>query len=261
MRDGLRDLSISRTTFGWGIPVPPSAAAPTEHEGHVMYVWLDALTNYLTAVGYPDEGASDFEQYWPAALHIVGKDILRFHAIYWPAFLMAAGLPLPHQLFAHGWWTVDGQKMSKSVGNVVDPVALVERYGCDQVRYFMLNEVPFGSDGDFSDAKMADCINAKLSNDLGNLAYRTLSFAHKQCDKAVPQPSELNDDDRAMLTSASDLANDLRRLADDRLLHRMTQVRATPPAHAVAPRLPRVLSPCDAFAPSCACAVTVACGA
>ena len=223
MREGLRDLSISRTTFGWGIPVPPDPSAPGAHEGHVMYVWLDALTNYLTAVGYPDASSKELEQFWPASLHVVGKDILRFHAIYWPAFLMAAGLPLPRSLFAHGWWTSDGQKMSKSLGNVIDPVGLVETYGCDQVRYFMINEVPFGSDGDFSDSKMVDCINAKLSNDLGNLAYRTLSFAYKHCDKAVPTPGPLTADDEAMLGAARALLGELRALVDDVRLHRMTQ--------------------------------------
>ena len=139
MRDGLRDLSISRTTFGWGVPVPEDPMSPGAHEGHVMYVWLDALTNYLTAVGYPHTSASQYERYWPASVHMVGKDILRFHAIYWPAFLLAAGLPLPQRLFAHGWWTVNGEKMSKSVGNVIEPVGLVQRYGCDQVRCFMVS--------------------------------------------------------------------------------------------------------------------------
>ena len=225
MREGLRDLSISRTTFGWGIPVPQDASddGSTAHEGHVMYVWLDALTNYITAVGYPDETNADFNKYWPASIHIVGKDILRFHAIYWPAFLMAANLPIPQKLFAHGWWTTDGQKMSKSLGNVIEPTGLVERYGCDQVRYFMINEVPFGSDGDFSHSKMADCINAKLSNDLGNLAYRTLSFAYKNCDGAIPTPGELTPDDNEMLNSAADLLPRLRELADDLYLHRITQ--------------------------------------
>jgi len=224
MRDGLRDLSISRTTFGWGIPVPADPAAPGAHEGHVMYVWLDALTNYLTAVGYPDtQGSAQYDRFWPASLHMVGKDILRFHAIYWPAFLLAAGLPLPRKLFAHGWWTVNGQKMSKSVGNVIEPVGLVERYGCDQVRYFMVNEVPFGSDGDFSHTKMADCINAKLSNDLGNLAYRTLSFAHKHCEQKVPTPAALTPDDETMLGAARALLPTLRGLTDELLLHRVTQ--------------------------------------
>lgn len=139
MRDGLRDLSVSRTTFTWGVPVP--GPPPPDGLSHVMYVWLDALTNYLTALGYPDTEAADFRSFWPASLHVVGKDILRFHAIYWPAFLMAAGLPLPKRLFAHGWWMNEGEKMSKSVGNVVDPVALVQRYGPDPVRHFLLSDV------------------------------------------------------------------------------------------------------------------------
>jgi methionyl-tRNA synthetase len=206
MREGLRDLSVSRTTFAWGIPVPDTPARPDAGHGspadagqqvsvappagdglsHIMYVWLDALTNYLTAVGYPDTSCPTFTKFWPASLHLVGKDILRFHAIYWPAFLLAAGLPLPKKLFAHGWWMNDGQKMSKSIGNVIDPFVLVDRYGSDAVRYFLMNEVAFGSDGDFSDRKLIDCVNAKLANELGNLAYRTLSFTYKHCDEAVP---------------------------------------------------------------------------
>lgn len=222
MREGLRDLSISRTTFSWGVPVPDSAIESSELS-HVMYVWLDALANYITAVGYPDTSSTQMSKFWPASLHMVGKDILRFHAIYWPAFLMAAGLPLPKRLFAHGWWTRDGEKMSKSVGNVVNPFDLVETYGCDQVRYFMVNEVAFGSDGDFSDSKMVDCINAKLSNDLGNLAYRTLSFAYKHCDKLIPSPGELLPEDEAMLASARDLLPRSRELIDQMKLHLMTQ--------------------------------------
>jgi methionyl-tRNA synthetase len=226
MREGLRDLSISRTTFGWGIPVPadPSKGeGSTEHEGHVMYVWLDALTNYITALGYPDTEGEQFQKYWPASVHMVGKDILRFHAIYWPALLMAAGLPLPQKLFAHGWWMNDGEKMSKSIGNVIDPYEIVETYGVDQVRYFMINEVPFGSDGDFSSTRVTDCINAKLSNDLGNLAYRTLSFAYKHCGQATPTPTNLNADDEEMLSAARGLLPEMRSLADSMMLHRMTK--------------------------------------
>ncbi len=166
---GLKDLSISRTTFEWGIPVPGD-------EKHIMYVWLDALTNYLTAA----------DGFWPADLHMVGKDILRFHAVYWPAFLMSAKLALPKRVFAHGWWTIEGEKMSKSLGNVVAPAHLITKYGLDQTRYFLLREVPFGSDGNFSRQSMFERINADLANTIGNLAQRTLSMIAKNCNEAVP---------------------------------------------------------------------------
>lgn len=168
---GLKDLSISRTTFSWGIPVPGD-------EAHIMYVWLDALTNYWTAA--KDNG------FWPASLHMVGKDILRFHAVYWPAFLMSAKFEIPERVFAHGWWTIEGEKMSKSLGNVVAPAHLVEKYGLDQTRYFLLREVPFGSDGNFSRQSMFDRINADLANNIGNLAQRTLSMIAKNCGGHVP---------------------------------------------------------------------------
>lgn len=168
---GLHDLSISRTTFTWGIPVPGD-------EKHIMYVWLDALTNYWTVS--KDDG------FWPASMHMVGKDILRFHAVYWPAFLMSAKLELPKRVFAHGWWTIEGEKMSKSLGNVVAPEHLVQRYGLDQTRYFLLREVPFGSDGNFSRQQMFERINAELANNIGNLAQRTLSMIAKNADSAVP---------------------------------------------------------------------------
>jgi len=158
---GLRDLSISRTTFSWGIPVP-------EDSKHIIYVWFDALTNYLTAAGFPDD-MEQFGNTWPADLHLVGKDILRFHTVYWPAFLMSAGLPLPHQVFAHGWWTVDGEKMSKSLGNVVDPYRVIDEFGEDIFRYFLLREIPFGQDGDYSRGAIIGRINADLANGLGNL--------------------------------------------------------------------------------------------
>ena len=144
VKGGLKDLSCSRTTFDWGIPVPGD-------ENHVMYVWFDALTNYLTAAGYPDNEPGSDGSLWPASLHVVGKDILRFHAVYWPAFLMAADLPLPQRVFAHGWWTNEGQKISKSLGNVINPYDLIQDYGLDQTRYFLLREVPFGNDGDFAE--------------------------------------------------------------------------------------------------------------
>ena len=181
VKGGLRDLSISRTTFTWGIPVPGD-------EKHIMYVWLDALTNYLTAAGFPDTDSPDYNSFWPADLHMVGKDILRFHAVYWPAFLMSANLPLPRRVFAHGWWTIEGEKMSKSLGNVVAPDHLVEKYGLDQTRYFLLREVPFGQDGNFSRQAMAERINSDLANNIGNLAQRTLSMIAKHCGGRVPTP-------------------------------------------------------------------------
>jgi len=180
VKGGLRDLSISRTSFKWGVPVPGD-------DDHVMYVWIDALCNYLSALGYPSDESGNCGKYWPASLHVVGKDILRFHAVYWPAFLMAAGLPVPKRLFAHGWWTKDGEKISKSLGNVIDPVELVERYGVDQTRFFLMAEVNFGSDGDFSDGSMIQKVNTNLANELGNLCQRTLSMVFKNCDKAVPK--------------------------------------------------------------------------
>jgi len=180
VKQGLKDLSISRTSFSWGIPVPINSR-------HVIYVWFDALTNYLTAVGYPDD-QDRFSRYWPADLHIVGKDILRFHAVYWPAFLMSAGLEVPKRIFAHGWWTVKGEKMSKSKGNVIDPFEVAEKFGADSLRFFLFREVSFGLDGDFSYEKLVARINGELANDLGNLFNRTLSMLAKYKNSTVPQP-------------------------------------------------------------------------
>lgn len=187
---GLKDLSVSRSTFEWGVPVPGN-------DKHVMYVWLDALANYLSAVEYAgaagagagntDPGAL-YSKFWPASLQIIGKDILRFHCIYWPAFLLAARLPLPKRVFAHGWWTMDGQKMSKSVGNVLDPMALLAAHGRDPLRYFLLSEIPFGSNGDFSYTAFANRFNADLANDIGNLTQRVATLLIKHCDAKVPQP-------------------------------------------------------------------------
>ncbi len=162
---GLMDLSISRTSFNWGVRVP-------EDEKHVMYVWLDALTNYLTGIGFPDTQVDSYKKFWPADLHLMGKDIIRFHAVYWPAFLMAAGLEPPKRVFAHGWWTNEGQKISKSLGNVIDPIVLIETYGADAFRYVLLREVSFGHDGDFSVSGMKNRINADLANAYGNLVQR-----------------------------------------------------------------------------------------
>ena len=203
VKGGLLDLSVSRTSFKWGVPVP-------DDPDHVMYVWIDALTNYLTAVGYPDTEAADFKTFWPADVHMVGKDILRFHAVYWPAFLMAAGLEPPKRIYAHGWWTSEGQKISKSLGNVIEPLGLVERYGLDQVRYFMLREVPFGNDGDFSRSAMVGRINGDLANDFGNLAQRVLSMIAKNCGGQVPAPGEITADDQALLDAAGGLLDTMR---------------------------------------------------
>lgn len=207
VKGGLDDLSISRTTFNWGVPVPGD-------DKHIMYVWLDALTNYITATGFPDQEAPDYKRFWPADLHMVGKDILRFHAIFWPAFLMAADLPVPKRVFAHGWWTNEGQKISKSLGNVIDPIDLVHRYGLDQVRYFLLREVPFGNDGDFSHDAMVGRMNSELANEFGNLSQRVLSMIFKNCDAAIPAHGAFSDDDQAMLTEAHDMLDKVRAQMD-----------------------------------------------
>ncbi len=214
VKGGLRDLSVSRTNFDWGVPVPGN-------DKHVMYVWIDALTNYITALGYPETDAEDFQKFWPADLHMVGKDILRFHAVYWPAFLMAAGVEPPKRVFAHGWWTIEGQKMSKSLGNVIAPQDLVDRYGVDASRYFMLREVPFGNDGDFSHQQAIHRINSDLANGLGNLAQRTLSMIHKNCDQKLPDYSDLTDEDKALLELAQvRLLPKVRQEMDQQRLHK-----------------------------------------
>ena len=195
VKQGLRDLSISRTSFDWGIPVPGN-------DEHVMYVWLDALTNYITAIGYPDEDSDMFNTFWPVDYHVIGKDIIRFHAIYWPAFLMAADLALPKTIFAHGFINVEGQKMSKSVGNVLSPAALMELFGLDGVRYILMREVPHGQDGNFSQEHAVQRVNSDLANGIGNLAQRTLSMIYKNCDETIPAPGALTSDDEALLRKA-----------------------------------------------------------
>ncbi|MGC6536489.1 MAG: methionine--tRNA ligase [Candidatus Puniceispirillaceae bacterium] len=200
---GLKDLSVSRTSFQWGVPVPGD-------DKHVMYVWLDALTNYLTAAGWGDDEAS-YQALWPADIHMVGKDILRFHAVYWPAFLMAADLPLPQRVYAHGWWTNEGQKISKSLGNVIDPHALVDEFGLDQTRYFLMREVPFGRDGDFARSAIIQRINSDLANDLGNLSNRVQSLIVKNLDGILPAvPEIMTDDDKALLDSCDSLLEQVR---------------------------------------------------
>jgi methionyl-tRNA synthetase len=194
VRGGLRDLSISRTTFDWGVKVPSD-------EEHVMYVWVDALTNYITGVGFPDESDKNW-RYWPADVHIIGKDIIRFHAVYWPAFLMSAGISLPKRVYAHGFLFNRGEKMSKSVGNVVDPFNLAEQYGVDQMRYFFLREVSYGQDGNYNHDAIVARINADLANDLGNLAQRSLSMIAKQLGGVLPEPGEFSDNDKAILAMA-----------------------------------------------------------
>jgi methionyl-tRNA synthetase len=208
---GLRDLSISRTTFSWGVPVP-------DDPKHVMYVWVDALTNYLTGIGFPEEDGT-FAHYWPADLHVIGKDIVRFHAVYWPAFLMSAGLAIPDRVFAHGFLFNRGEKMSKSVGNVVDPFALINTYGTDPVRYFFLREVPFGQDGNYSIDGIVNRINADLANDLGNLAQRSLTMIARNCAGRVPTPGPFTAEDGALLSSADDLLATCRRAMDDQQIH------------------------------------------
>ncbi|AQU86615.1 methionine--tRNA ligase [Komagataeibacter nataicola] len=195
VKQGLRDLSISRTSFNWGIPVPGDPK-------HVMYVWVDALANYLSAVGYPDETAPRWD-FWPPNLHLVGKDILRFHAIYWPALLMAADLKLPERVFSHGWWTIEGQKMSKSLGNVVDPRDLVKTFGLDPIRFFLMREMPFGGDSDLSRRAIISRMNVELANDLGNLAQRTLSQVARNCEGKLPAQGKHTDEDRELLATAS----------------------------------------------------------
>lgn len=209
---GLRDLSISRTSFDWGVQVP-------EHPDHVMYVWVDALTNYLTGVGYPDTDSEMFRRYWPVDLHMIGKDIIRFHTVYWPAFLMSAGIELPRRVFAHGFLLNRGEKMSKSVGNVVDPVALIEEFGVDQVRYFLLREVPFGQDGSFSEEAIITRINTDLANELGNLAQRSLSMIAKNLGGVLPEPGEFTAADTELLATADGLLERLRASFESQAMH------------------------------------------
>lgn len=212
VRGGLRDLSISRTTFDWGVPVP-------DDPDHVMYVWVDALTNYLTGIGFPEKDSISCRRYWPADVHVIGKDIVRFHAVYWPAFLLSAGLEPPRRVFAHGFLFNRGEKMSKSVGNVIDPFAIVNHYGVDPVRYFFLREVPFGQDGNYSHDAIVGRINADLANDLGNLAQRSLSMIAKNCQGRVPAHDTFTDEDEALLAASGGLLGEVRAAMDQQAIH------------------------------------------
>ena len=218
VKGGLRDLSVSRTSFKWGVPVPG------DEEDHVMYVWIDALANYMSALGYPDDSPDgNFAKFWPASVHLVGKDILRFHAIYWPAFLMAADLPVPKRVFAHGWWTKDGEKISKSLGNVIDPVELVQKYGVDPTRFFLMSEVPFGNDGDYSDSAMIYKCNANLANELGNVAYRVCTLVYKNCEKAVPKPGPYTPEDETLIATAKALREKTANSVANQAIHEYAQ--------------------------------------
>jgi methionyl-tRNA synthetase len=212
VKAGLQDLSISRTALTWGVPVPGA-------DGHVMYVWVDALTNYLTGVGYPDENAPAFRKYWPADLHVIGKDIVRFHAVYWPAFLMSAGIAPPKRVHGHGFLFNRGEKMSKSVGNVVDPFQLADAYGVDALRYFFLREVPFGQDGNYSHDAIVNRTNADLANDLGNLAQRSLTMIAKNCDAKMPTPGKLSEADQAIILAADKIIAEAREAMKTQQLH------------------------------------------
>ncbi len=213
VKSGLKDLSISRTTFDWGIKVPNDPS-------HVMYVWVDALTNYITATGYIEDRNNPRAKYWPADVHIIGKDIIRFHAVYWPAFLMSAKLPLPKRVYAHGFLLNKGEKMSKSLGNVVDPVNLVNHFGLDQVRYFFLREVSFGQDGSYSEEAIGIRINSDLANGIGNLASRSLSMIVKNCEGQIPECGPLTDEDKALIAQADALLASTREDMGKQLIHR-----------------------------------------
>ena len=194
---GLKDLSISRTSFSWGIPVP-------ENKKHVIYVWLDALTNYLSALNFPDTNDKKYKFFWPADVHIIGKDILRFHAVYWPAFLLAAKLPLPKRVFGHGWILSDEKKMSKSLGNILDPIEIIRNYGVDQLRYYLIKEVSLGNDGSISMENLKNCINNDLANNYGNLCQRVFSFIKKNCNNKVPKTNNFKETDTKLINNIKD---------------------------------------------------------
>ena len=205
VKGGLNDLSVSRTSFKWGIQVP-------NNDKHIVYVWLDALTNYISALNFPDTNSTLYKKFWPANVHIIGKDILRFHAVYWPAFLMAAKLPLPKKIYGHGWILSDDKKMSKSIGNILDPLEIIEKYGIDQLRYYLIKEVSLGNDGNVSMESLKNCINNDLANNFGNLCQRVFSFIERNCSGKLPKCTQLEDVD---LNLINDLTNKTDELISD----------------------------------------------
>ena len=208
VKSGLKDLSISRKSFSWGIKVPGN-------NEHVIYVWLDALTNYISALNYPDTNNQLFNKFWPASVHLIGKDIIRFHAVYWPAFLMAAKIPLPKKVYGHGWILSGEEKMSKSRGNILDPIDIINTYGLDPLRYYLIKEVSFGNDGNISQERLEDCINSDLANNYGNLCQRVTAFAERNCSSKVPEFKDFNDDDLVMLDKFKENLNKIREEIDN----------------------------------------------
>ena len=214
---GLKDLSVSRTSFSWGIPVP-------KNNKHVIYVWLDALTNYISALNFPDIEDNNYKRFWPADIHIIGKDILRFHAIYWPAFLLAAKLPLPKKVFGHGWILSDDKKMSKSLGNILDPIEIVNNYGIDQLRYYLVKEVSLGNDGSISMKNLKNCINNDLANNYGNLCQRVFSFIKKNCSNKIPNAKKFNAVDNKLLNQLKNNVPNLIKLMNNQNLNEFIKI-------------------------------------
>ena len=208
VKSGLKDLSVSRKTFTWGIPVP-------SNDKHIIYVWLDALTNYLSALNYPDTNDELFKKFWPASIHLIGKDILRFHAVYWPAFLLAAKIELPKKVYGHGWILSGEEKMSKSKGNILDPLKIIEEYGLDPLRYYLIKEVSFGNDGNISQDRLEDCINSDLANNYGNLCQRVTAFAMKNCDGKIPAKIDFQPDDLKILNKFQENLDTIRSKIND----------------------------------------------
>ena len=212
VKKGLKDLSVSRTSFNWGIPVPSNSK-------HLIYVWLDALTNYLSALNYPNTSDQKYKKFWPASVHIIGKDILRFHAIYWPAFLMAAKIPLPKRVYGHGWILSDDKKMSKSIGNILDPIEIINNFGVDQLRYYLSKEVSLGNDGNISLKNLTNCINNDLANNYGNLCQRVFAFINKNCDSKIPHFNKLEAVDKKLNNQITETLSELRKLMDNQELN------------------------------------------